>query len=150
MSGNAIVCEKRKERREQRCELRAASGDRGYVFHPVKEWQYGGEGEQRNLLTCSAGQLELEGNILCSPSPITFTSAPQTVTPEDIARGWQLCEVRTNCNVSYTMPEGATLATNWWVRGAFEDCSIVRLGDCSIVGYVNQSNNPNLRILVIP
>ena len=30
-----------------------------------------------------------------------------TVTEEDIARGWQLCEVRTNCNVSYTMPEDA-------------------------------------------
>ena len=66
-----------------------------------------------------------------------------TVTPEDIARGWQLWEVRTNCNVSYTMPEGATLASNWWVRGAFEDCSIVRLGDCSIGGYVSQSNNLN-------
>ena len=26
------------------------------------------------------------------------------VTPEDIARGWQLVEERTNCNVSYTMP----------------------------------------------
>ena len=46
---------------------------------------------------------------------------PPTVTPEDIARGWQLWEVRTNCNISYTMPEGATLATNWWVRGAYED-----------------------------
>ena len=43
------------------------------------------------------------------------------VTPEDIACGWQLVEERTNCNVSYTMPEGATLATNWWVRGAYED-----------------------------
>ena len=40
-----------------------------------------GEGEQRNLLTCSAGQLELEGNILCSPSPITFTLAQQTWQP---------------------------------------------------------------------
>ena len=112
-----------------------------------------GEGEQRNLLTCSAGQLELEGNILCSPSPITFTSAPQTVTPEDIARGWQLVEVRTNSNISYTMPEGATLATNWWVRGAFEDCSIVRLGDCSIGGGTVQSNslnNPNNQTMSFP
>ena len=54
-------------------------------------------------------------------SPLTFTSAPPMVTPEDIARSWQLVEERTNCNVSYTMPEGATLATNWWVRGAYED-----------------------------
>ena len=80
-----------------------------------------GEGEQRNLLTCSAGRPEQESNILCSPSPLTFTSSVPTVTPEDIARGWQLWEVRTNCNISYTMPEDATLATNWWVRGAYED-----------------------------
>ena len=70
-------------------------------------------------------------------------ASPLAVTEEDIARGWQLCEVRTNSNISYTMPEGATLASNWWVRGAFEDCSIVRLGDCSIGGYVSQSNNLN-------
>ncbi len=66
-----------------------------------------------------------------------------SVTPEDIARGWQLWEVRTNHDVCYTMPEGATMATNWWIRGAFEDCSIVRLGDCSIGGGVSQSNNLN-------
>ena len=54
------------------------------------------------------------------------TDAPQTVTPEDIARGWRLWEVKTNCNVSYAMPEGATLATNWWVRGAYED--VVKVG----------------------
>ena len=50
----------------------------------------------------------------------------------------------------YTMPEGATLATNWWVRGAFEDCSIVRLGDCSIGGCVNQSNNLNNQTMSFP
>ena len=75
------------------------------------------------------------------------------VTPEDIVRGWQLWEVRTNSNVCYTMPEGATMASNWWVRGAFEDCSIVRLGDCSIGGYVSQSNNlnnPNNHTLSFP
>ena len=33
------------------------------------------------------------------------TDVPPTVTPEDIARGWQLWKVRTNCNISYTMPE---------------------------------------------
>ena len=73
-----------------------------------------------------------------------------TVTPEDIARGWQMWEVRTNSDISYAMPEGATMASNWWVRGAFEDCSIVRLGDCSIVGYVNQSNNPNNQTMSFP
>ena len=41
-----------------------------------------------------------------SASPL-FAASPLTVTEEDIARGWQLWEVRTNCNVSYTMPEGA-------------------------------------------
>ena len=50
------------------------------------------------------------------------------VTPEDIARGWQLWEVRTNCNVSYAMLEDATLATNWWVRGAYEDVKKIGLG----------------------
>ena len=39
------------------------------------------------------------------------TDVPPTVTPEDIARDWQLVEVRTNCNISYMMPEGAMLAT---------------------------------------
>ena len=34
-----------------------------------------GEGERRNLLTCSAGQSEQESDLLCSPSPFTFTSA---------------------------------------------------------------------------
>ena len=48
-------------------------------------------------------------------------ASPLTVTLEDIARGWQLWEVRANSNVCYMMPEGATLATNWWVRGAYED-----------------------------
>ena len=78
------------------------------------------------------------------------TEVTPTVTPEDIARGWQLWEVRTNSNVCYTMPEGATLASNWWVRGAFEDCLIVRLGGCSIGGYVNQSNNPNSQTMSFP
>ena len=40
-----------------------------------------GEGEQRNLSSYSAGQPEQEGNILCSPSPSTFTSpSPSTFT----------------------------------------------------------------------
>ena len=56
-------------------------------------------------------------------SPL-FAASPLTVTEEDIARGWQLWEVRTNSNVCYRMPEGVTMASNRWVRGAFEDCSI--------------------------
>ena len=57
-----------------------------------------------------------------------FGDQPPAVTPEDIARGWQLWEVRTNCNISYTMPEGAALATNWWVRGAYEDVKPLDFG----------------------
>ena len=53
---------------------------------------------------------------------------PPPVTPEDIARGWQQWEVLTNCNIFYTMPEGATLATNWWVRGAYEDVKPIDFG----------------------
>ena len=53
------------------------------------------------------------------------TDVPPSVTLEDIARGWRLWEVRTNCNVSYAMPDGATLATNWWVRGAYEDVKML-------------------------
>ena len=57
-----------------------------------------------------------------------FGDQPPTVTPEDIARGWQLWEVRTNCNISYTMPEGAVLSSNWWVRGAYEDVKLFDFG----------------------
>ena len=41
-----------------------------YIFNEVK---VKGEGEQWNLSTFSAGRPEQEGNILCSPSPSTFT-----------------------------------------------------------------------------
>ena len=37
-----------------------------------------GEGEQRNLSSYSAGQPERESNILCSPSPSTFTYSSHT------------------------------------------------------------------------
>ena len=51
----------------------------------------------------------------------SFGDESPTVTPEDVARLWQLSEVRTNLNICYTMPEGAMMASNWWVRGAYED-----------------------------
>ena len=70
-----------------------------------------------------------------NPPPMMLMTAmpvsgdqPQTVTPEEIARGWQLWEVRTNCTITYAMPEGATLATNWWVRGAYEDVKPIDFG----------------------
>ena len=55
-------------------------------------------------------------------------ASPLTVTLDDIARGWQLWEVRTNSNVCYMMPEDATLATNWWVRGAYENVKPIDFG----------------------
>ena len=39
----------------------------------VEEVKVKGEGEQRNLTTCSAGQQEKESTPHCSPSPLTFT-----------------------------------------------------------------------------
>ena len=75
-----------------------------------------------------------DGDVTNTP-PMMLTTAmpvsgdqPQTVTPEDIARGWQLWEVRTNCTITYAMPEDATLATNWWVRGAYEDVKPIDFG----------------------
>ena len=57
-----------------------------------------------------------------------FEKLAAATSEEDIARGWQLWEVRTNCNVSYAMPENAMLASNWWVRGAYEDVKKIGLG----------------------
>ena len=54
----------------------------------------------------------MDDNLLCTPMTSDYDYPPPAVTPEDIACGWQLWEVRTNCNISYTMPEDATLATN--------------------------------------
>ena len=48
-----------------------------------------------------------------------------SVTPEDVARGWQRLGPFTNAMFSYAMPTNATLATNWWLRGAFEDVTPV-------------------------
>ena len=58
-----------------------------------------GEGEQWNLSTCSAGQPEQEGDILCSPSPSTFTyssASPSTFTlklTKAVSRRWNLVKV---------------------------------------------------------
>ena len=87
-----------------------------------------GEGEQWMSPSFSKPKAQ-DDKFHCSLSPVTFTSNPPTVTPENIARGWQLWEVRTNCNVSYAMPENATLATNWWVRGAYEDIGRLDFGE---------------------
>ena len=57
-------------------------------------------------------------------APVFRTS---TVTPEEVVRGWQIVSVETNANVCYAMPDGAALATNWWVRGAYED--VAKVGD---------------------
>ena len=112
-----------------------------------------GEDVWNGHLARSVDLPEQESDLHSSTSTFGFDYPPPPVTPEDIARGWQLWEVRTNCNISYTMPEGAMMASNWWVRGAYEDCSIVRLGDCSIGCCANQSNNqnnPNNRTMSFP
>ena len=63
-------------------------------------------------------------------SPATASAAAEDpVTPEDLARGWRLWEVRTNENASYAMPQGAALATSWWECGAYDDVVKVGLGD---------------------
>ena len=59
----------------------------------------GVEVEQWNLSTCSAGQPEQEGDILCSPSPSTFTySSPSPTTftlklTKAVSRRWNLMKV---------------------------------------------------------
>ena len=45
-----------------------------------------GEGEQWNWSTYSAGQSEQEGNILCSPSPLTFTLKQPKAVRCDLAK----------------------------------------------------------------
>lgn len=40
--------------------------------------------------------------------------------PDD-GNGWQCVSVTTNANPSFTMPDNATFATNWWRRGAYDD-----------------------------
>ena len=65
----------------------------------------------------------MEGNVLCSTSDFDFPLSP--VTDEDLARGWQRLGPFTNATISYTMPAGAAFATNWWLRGAFEDVTPV-------------------------
>ena len=61
-----------------------------------------GEGEQWNLPSYSAGQPEQESNILCSPSPSTFTySSPSPLTftlkqPQAVSARWDLAKVTTH------------------------------------------------------
>ena len=55
-------------------------------------------------------------------------ASPLPVTDEDLAFGWQRLGPFTNANVVYAMPDGATLASNWWLRGAYEDVKRIGLG----------------------
>ena len=54
-------------------------------------------------------------------------SSSPSVMPEDIAFGWQCMGPRTIADFSYTMPENAVFATNWWLRGAYEDVAKIGL-----------------------
>ena len=72
------------------------------------------------------GGQESSGFLLCPPPPLLSTpSARPPVTPADLAYGWQPLGPCTNASVDYTMPANAMLASNWWVRGAFEDVTAV-------------------------
>lgn len=81
----------------------------------------------------------MEDNVLCMTSDYDFPHP--SVTPADIARGWQLWEVKTNCNISYAMPESAAFATNWWVRGAFEDVNQFDFGEWRFPFGTNEYNS---------
>lgn len=72
-----------------------------------------------------AGRAALPSRVSRSPRLVALgDEGPTPVEDDDIARGWRVWEVRTNSAVDYAMPEGAVMASNWWVRGAYEDCSI--------------------------
>ena len=67
------------------------------------------EGGTNDVEIADGGETNAPPPMLMMAMPFSGDQPP-TVTPEDIARGWQLWEVRTNSNISYTMPEGATMA----------------------------------------
>ena len=54
------------------------------------------------------------------PVPMPPRSVPvvETVTEDDVARGWRVESVATNEPVSYTMPSNAVYVGNWHVHGA--------------------------------
>ena len=79
-----------------------------------------------NLLMGAFG-LTGSPNLLCTTMTSDYDLPPPTVTDEDIARGWQCMGPQTNDDVSYTMPENAAFATNWWMRGAYEDVAKIGL-----------------------
>ena len=85
------------------------------------------EGGTNDVEIADGGETNAPPPMLMMAMPFSGDQPP-TVTPEDIARGWQLWEVRTNSNISYTMPEGAVLSSNWWVRGAYEDVKLFDFG----------------------
>ena len=79
-----------------------------------------GEGEQWNLSTCFADQQKKESNILCSPSPFTFTStllSPLTFT-STLPAPLSLDAVGRGEAFDFSAPEGAMVATNWLLHGA--------------------------------
>ena len=67
------------------------------------------------------------GLMMRSSVRLMSSSAQPTVTQEDIARGWQLVRTETD-SVDCTMPEGASFASNWWMRGACDDVKRIGFG----------------------
>ena len=55
------------------------------------------------------------------------TTAPTAVDP-DVVRGYRLASVSTNDEISYAMPDGATVRGTWHLTGAYEDVQKIGLG----------------------
>ena len=59
-------------------------------------------------------------------SPRRLSPPRPPATPDADGREWLCFAVVTNVETDFAMPAGATMATSWFLRGAFED--VVRLG----------------------
>ena len=59
-------------------------------------------------------------------SPRRLSPPRPPATPDADGREWLCFAVVTNVETDFAMPTGATMATSWFLRGAFED--VVRLG----------------------
>ena len=52
------------------------------------------------------------------PMPLRSAPVVETVSEDDVARGWRVECVTTNETISYTMPSNAVYVSNWHVHGA--------------------------------
>ena len=72
--------------------------------------------------------------------PMPPRSAPvvETVSEDDVSRGWRVESVATNETVSYTMPSNALYVSNWHIHGARSSFgnNVVNLGGASASDWV--------------